>query len=240
VQNVSRDLRHFFVEAPEHELIKADYSQAQMRILAHLCREEELKRLFKDPSRDVHTETSDLLGLHDRNVAKEINFGICYGMTPVALCRKINDLKEKRGETDFIGVETALDYMSGFHTRYPRIKFILDLEWKRIKSQPMDKRGVSSLTGRFRRFNRRATSRVERQFRVTWPQQIEADLIKTSMVRLDKIFKKRELEARLVMMIHDSIWVETPSDEEPEIRSIMEDVMTTAGELDVPLEVDFE
>ncbi|MFC1833792.1 DNA polymerase [Thermodesulfobacteriota bacterium] len=97
VQNVSRDLRHLFLPAAGHVLIKADYSQAQMRILAHLSRDAELMRIFRDPNGDVHTETSKLLALNDRDVAKEINFGMCFGMTPVGLCRKINDLKERRG-----------------------------------------------------------------------------------------------------------------------------------------------
>lgn len=240
VQNVSRDLRHLFIPAPGHVLIKADYSQAQMRILAHLSRDPELMRIFRDPKGDVHKETSDLLGLNDRNAAKEINFGICYGMTPIALCRKINDLKEKRGETDFIDVETALNYITGFHERYPRIRFFLDLEWNRLKSQPLEKRGVSSLMGRLRRFDRRASSRVERQFRVTWPQQIEADLIKTAMLRLDRIFRRRNMKARIVMMIHDALWVEAPPQEAEQVRHLMTRMMTTTGKLGVPLEVDIE
>ena len=81
---------------------------------------------------------------------------------------------------------------------------------------------------------------MERQFRVTWPQQIEADLIKTAMLRLDRIFRRRNMKARIVMMIHDSIWVEAPVAEEKEARKILEEVMTTAVELSVPLEVKFD
>jgi len=240
VQNVSRELRHLFVPAPGHVLVKADYSQAQMRILAHLARDTELIRLFNDPDGDVHAETSELLGLNDRDVAKEINFAICFGMTHFALSRKINDLKKRQGSKDFIDGLTAWDYISGFHSRYPRIRFILDLEWGRLKSQPLDKRGVPSLIGRFRKFDRRATRRVERQFRVTWPQQIEADLIKTAMLRLDRIFRRRNMKARIVMMIHDAIWVEAPQEEESEVRRLVRRMMTTAGRLRVPLEVDIE
>ena len=102
VQNVSRNLRHLFVPAPGHVLIKADYSQAQMRILAHLSQDPELMRIFNDPHGDVHTETSNWLGLNDRNVAKEINFAISFGMGAAALCNKINRLKESQNRTDFI------------------------------------------------------------------------------------------------------------------------------------------
>jgi len=74
---------------------------------------------------------------------------------------------------------------------------------------------------------------------VTWPQQIEADLIKTAMVRLDRIFHRRNLKARMVMMIHDALWVEARGDEEHKVRQLVGRMMTTTGKLDVPLEVDF-
>ncbi|MFC1833791.1 DNA polymerase [Thermodesulfobacteriota bacterium] len=137
-------------------------------------------------------------------------------------------------------METALNYITGFHERYPRIRFFLDLEWDRLKSQPLEKRGVSSLMGRFRRFDRRATTRVERQFRVTWPQQIEADLIKTAVVRLDRIFRRRNMKARIVMMIHDSLWAEAPQGEASKVRHLVERMMTAAGGIRVPLKVDID
>jgi DNA polymerase I len=80
VQNISRELRHLFIPRKGYLLIKADYSQAQMRILAHLSGDPELIRVFNDSEGDVHTETSLCLGLNDRSVAKEINFAICFGM----------------------------------------------------------------------------------------------------------------------------------------------------------------
>jgi DNA polymerase-1 len=74
---------------------------------------------------------------------------------------------------------------------------------------------------------------------VTWTQQIEADLMKTAMVRLDRIFRRRNMKARIVMMIHDALWVECPNEEESEVKSLVQRMMTTAGRLDVPLKVDF-
>jgi DNA polymerase-1 len=81
---------------------------------------------------------------------------------------------------------------------------------------------------------------LERSFKVTWPQQIEADLMKTAMVRLDRIFRRRNLKARIVMMIHDALWVEAPHEEENEARHLVERMMITAGKLTVPLAVDFQ
>ena len=80
----------------------------------------------------------------------------------------------------------------------------------------------------------------ELRFRVTWPQQIEADLTKTAMVRPHGVFRSENMQARLVMMIHESIWVEAPVQDEPEMKRLIRDVMITIGDLDVPLEVDFE
>jgi len=238
VQNVSRDLRYLFVPASGHVLIKADYSQAQMRILAHLSQDPELMRIFQDAKVDVHTETSDWLGLNDRDVAKEINFAICFGMGAAALCRKINDLKEQQGSADLIDFDTAYSYIDGFYGRFPKVREFFAQEWEKLKRPPAQERVVRSLMGRERRFPRRPSSEMERQFRVTWPQQIEADLIKTAMVRLNRIFRRRNMKARIVMMIHDSIWVEASETEEAQVRRLMRRIMTKAGRLRVPLAVD--
>jgi hypothetical protein len=72
------------------------------------------------------------------------------------------------------------------------------------------------------------------------PQQIEADLIKTAMVRLDRILRGRNMKARIVMMIHESIWVEAPHGDDEEVRRLVSNMMSTAGRLAVPLEVDTE
>ncbi len=240
VQNVSRDLRHLFVAPLGHVLIKADYSQAQMRILAHLSRDPELMRIFRDPNGDVHTETSDWLGLTDRSVAKEINFAICFGMGPSALCRKINELKESLGVGDIIDEAAARSYIEGFYERFSKVRAFFDREWEMLKKLPAHARVVQSLMGRERRFPRRASSEMERQFRVTWTQQIEADLIKTAMLRFDRIFRRRNMKARIVMMIHDALWVEAPPQEAEQVRHLMTRMMTTTGKLGVPLEVDIE
>jgi DNA polymerase-1 len=222
---------------PGHVLIKADYSQAQMRILAHLSQDPELMRIFNDPNGDVHTETSDLLGLNDRNVAKEINFAISCGMGAAALCNKINRLKDSQKRRDFIDVATAQSHIDDFYGRFPKVRDFFRQEWEKLKKLSAQERVVRSLIGRERQFQRRPSSEMERQFRVTWPQQIEADLIKTGMLRLDRTFRRRNMKARIVMMIHDSIWIEAPIAEKEEARKIMAEVMTTVVELSVALDV---
>ena len=95
-------------------------------------------------------------------------------------------------------------------------------EWKKMTKLPVKDRVVRSLLGRERHFPWRPSAAVERQFRVTWPQQIEADLMKTAMVRLDRIFRRRNMKARIVMMIHDALWVECPEDEAEQVRHLVE------------------
>jgi DNA polymerase I len=240
VQNVSRQLRHLFIPAPGHVLIKADYSQAQMRILAHLSKDPELMKIFNNPTGDVHAETSRRLGLNDRNIAKEINFAISFGMGAAGLCSKINELKKKQGRTDFVGLDGAQSYIEGFYRRFPKVKEFFDQEWEKLKKLASQERVVRSLLGRERRFQRRPSSEVERRFRVTWPQQIEADLIKTAMVRLDRILRRRNMKARIVMMIHDALWVEAPHEEAEPVKHLLRKMMITASKLTVPLEVDIK
>jgi DNA polymerase I len=245
IQNVSRRLRYLFVPAPGHVLIKADYSQAQLRILAHLSNDEGLIRIFRKGG-ELHGETARLLGI-DRDLAKQVNFGICFGISAPRLAGRINSEILKRNRTlppeeqqPVIDEARAEGYIDQFHNRYPGVSAFFDREWKKLKRLPQADRVVRSPLGRIRRFDSYPSKALERSFRVTWPQQIEADLIKTAMLRLDRIFRRRNMKARIVMMIHDCIWVEAAKEEESQVRHLMRKMMTTAGKLTVPLEIDFE
>ena len=126
--------------------------------------------------------------------------------------------------------------MNGLRT----VNDFFDHEWKRLKRVSPESRLLRSLMGRERKFPLRPTAEMERQFRVTWPQQIEADLIKTAMVRLDRIFRRRNMDARIVMMIHDALWAECPNEEQSEARRLVRRTMTNAARLNVPLVVELE
>jgi DNA polymerase I len=245
VQNVSRRLRHLLVPAPGHVLIKTDYSQAQLRILAHLSNDVDLIKIFNDGG-DVHGETARLLGI-DRDLAKQVNFGICFGISPGHLAARINSeivkrnrLCEPQDQQSLLDEATAQGYIDQFHGRYPGVRAFFEREWKKLKKVPQNDRVVRSPLGRIRRFNSYPSKAVERSFKVTWPQQIEADLIKTAMLRLDRIFRKRNMEARIVIMIHDALWVECPEEEAEQVRHLMWRMMSTAAQLRVPLEVDIK
>ena len=92
--------------------------------------------------------------------------------------------------------------------------------------------------GRIRRFDTYPSKALERSFKVTWPQQIEADLIKTAMVRLVRICRRRNMTARIVMLIHDALWIECPEDESEQVRHLVKRMMSTAAKFKVPLAVD--
>jgi DNA polymerase I len=245
VQNVSRRLRYLFVPAPGHVLVKADYSQAQLRILAHLSGDDNLMRVFTEGG-DVHGETARLLGI-DRDLAKQVNFGICFGISAPRLAARINSEILKRSRTlspeehqPIIDETTAQGYIDQFHDRYPAVRAFFYREWRTLKRLPQKDRVARSPLGRVRRFDSYPSKALERSFRVTWPQQIEADLIKTAMLRLDRIFRRRSVKGRFVMIIHDALWVEAPHEEENQVRHLVERMMITAGKLAVPLDVDIK
>jgi DNA polymerase I len=245
VQNVSRRLRYLFVPAPVNLLIKADYSQAQLRILAHLSNDEGLIRVFSAGG-DVHGETARLLGI-DRDLSKQVNFGICFGISAPRLAAKMNSeivksnrLREPHEQQPPVDEALAHGYIEQFHSRYPGVSAFFDREWKRLKRFPQADRVVRSPLGRIRRFDTYPSKALGRSFKVTWPQQIEADLIKTAMLRLDRIFRRRGMKARIVMMIHDALWVETPEEEADQARHLMRRMMSTAAKLQVSMEVDIK
>ena len=101
-------------------------------------------------------------------------------------------------------------------------------------------KGFSAVSSIGRRFPRRPSAELKRRHRVTWPQQIEADIIRTVMVRLERIFRQKNLRERIVTMIHDALWLQASQGEETAVRDPMQTEATGAGDLDVPLIVDFE
>jgi DNA polymerase I len=236
VQNVSRELRYLFVPRPGCVFVKADYAQAQLRILAHLSEDENLMALF-NTGRDPHGETAQWLGI-DRDSAKQVNFGMCFGISAATLAIRISELRKSQGREPIDEV-TAQGYIDSFYKRFPGVGQFFANAWQALLKQRKGERITTAPSGRIRRFDTRATDAVERKFRITWPQQMEADMIKTAMVRLDRIFHRRNMKARIVMVIHDALWAECPEEEVDQVRHLVNKMMTTAASLRVPLKVDF-
>jgi DNA polymerase I len=120
------------------------------------------------------------------------------------------------------------------------VKQFFDKEWAKLKRLPQKDRIVRSPMGRIRRFDSFPSRALERSFKMTWPQQIEAHLIKIVMVRLDRIFRRRNMKAQIIMMIHDALWVECPQNEAEQVKQLVRRMMIKAEKLTVPITVDFQ
>lgn len=241
VQNIDkRKYRHLLTAPPGRTLVKADWKTCQARILAHLSRDPELTRLFMD-GQDFHTRTAQMLGLGSRDEAKPVNFGIIFGQGSKALAREIDASWKEQGKPGRVDEVKAQEYIDTFFHAYSNILPYFDEEYGRLTAPELSERVIKNpVTGRIRRFSRRKSDKLMRGMKATLLQQVESHLLKISLTRLHTKIKRRGLGGQVVACIHDSIWVEAPLAEEREVRGIMEEVMTTAMSLSVPLGVDFE
>jgi DNA polymerase I len=235
VQSIDKKkYRPLLVPAPGHVLLKPDYSAFQLRLLAHLSGDPLLTDVFMK-NEDIHTKTADWLGLSGtseqrRNQAKAVNFGICFGQGAHSLASDLG-----------VHPDQAQSYIDSFFGVYRGAGKFFDETVQSLKDQKNpEERVIFSPFGRIRKFTTRFTSREARKARVTPLQQMESDIVKQAMVGINREFVKRGMRSKLVMMIHDSIWVEAPEEEANEARQIMDKIMTTAADLKVPLQVKFE
>ncbi len=240
VQNIDKEKYRPLLIAPlGRKLVKADWKTCQARILAHLSRDPELTRLFMN-GEDLHTRTTQMLGLRSRDEAKPINFGIIFGQRAKALAREITASWKEQGLPGGVHESQAEDYIDTFFGTYKSILPYFDQEYGRLTDQGVSERVLKNpVTGRIRRFPKRDSDKLMREMKATLLQQVESHVLKVSLVKLDSELKKKGLDARIVACIHDSAWVETSVEEELEVREVMERVMTKAISLSVPLSVDF-
>ena len=241
VQNIDKKkYRPLLVAEPGRTLIKADWKTCQARILAHLSKDPELTRLFMD-GEDLHTQTAQMLGLGSRDEAKPINFGIIFGQGARALAREINSSWKEQGQARRVDEDQAQDYIETFFATYKGILPYFKEEYDKLTGLEISERVLKNpLTGRIRRFAKRESNKLMREMKATLLQQVESHLLKASLVRLSKEIRSRDLDARIVACIHDSIWLEATADVEPEVRETVKSVMRTTMSLSVPLAVDFE
>jgi DNA polymerase I len=241
VQNFDKKkYRPLLIATPGRTLVKAEWKTCQARILAHLSKDPELTRLFKD-GEDLHTRTAEMLGLGSRDEAKPINFGIIFGQGSRALAREITASWKEQGLPGGVYESQAEDYIDTFFATYVSVLPYFDEEYEKLIGPNNSDRALKNLVaGRIRRFPRKESGKLKREMKATLLQQVESHLLKVSLVRLSVELKAKEMNARIVACIHDSIWVEAPVDEAKNVRQIMETVMTSAGDMTVPLSVDFE
>ena len=234
---VGRQIRKAFVAPPKHVLIAADYSQIELRVLAHLSKDEALTQAFKE-DQDIHSAVAaqvfdtaiENVTKEQRSRAKVINFGIIYGITAYGLARRIDDLTNESAAkliTDyklrFTGIDRFLDECVSFAREHGYVQTILGR-----------RRAITEIDER----NGQRRQLAERLSINSVVQGSAADLIKVAMVNLQHRIERESLPAKLLLQIHDELVVECPAKEADRIAKAVEEAMTGAMELDVPLKVD--
>ena len=228
-----REIRACFVADPGCKLISADYSQVELRLLAHIADEEVLKDIFRR-GEDVHTATAEeiLGGKPDpgtRSKAKMVNYGIVYGLSAYGLADRLQ-----------IPQEEAQEFIDRYLERFPAVKAFIDSTIEQANEQGY----VSTLFGRRRRIPElRARQRQTRQLgeRLAVNMVIQgtaADIIKIAMVRCPQRAPAGRPVHRLVLQIHDELLFEAPDDEVELATQIVRREMAESFELDPPLGVD--
>jgi DNA polymerase-1 len=229
-------IRQAFIAAPGCELISADYSQIELRVLAHLSEDKTLIEAFK-ADEDIHARTAaDVFGVFPemvnsdmRRQAKVINFGILYGMSAFGLAKELG-----------VAQKTAQAYIDGYFERYKKVREYLDeiLEGARRDGY------VCTLLNR-RRYLPELKSKIPsvRQFAermaINTPiQGTAADLIKVAMVNIEHLLKNMSMNTRLIMQVHDELVLETPLKEKEEIMAMVKKEMEEVIKLKVPLKVE--
>lgn len=233
---LGRLIRKVFVPEEGFVFVDADYSQIELRILAHCSGDENLIRAYKEAkdihrmtaSQVFHTPFAEVTDLQRRN-AKAVNFGIVYGISSFGLSQ---DLSITRKE--------ASEYIEHYFETYPGIKKFLDDSVKHAK----DYGYAVTLFGRRRPVPELKSSNfMQRNFgeRVAMNAPIQgtaADIIKIAMIGVDDELKKRNMKSRLILQVHDELLVEAEISEVEEVKAILKDKMENAGQLSVPLIVD--
>jgi DNA polymerase-1 len=233
---LGREIRQAFVAAPGHVLVSADYSQIELRLLAHFTGDPVLIEAFRK-GQDIHTRTAmEVFGVSDtavdgdmRRMAKTVNFGIIYGLSAFGLAQRLR-----------IDNDQARAYIEGYFARYPRVKQYLDSIIALARQQGY----VTTLMQRRRYLpeidhsNRNVREAAERTA-INMPfQGSAADLIKLAMIRLHQQIISEHLPCSMLLQIHDELLFEIPenavAEMTPRIKSTMENVWT----LQVPLTVD--
>ena len=233
---LGKEIRKAFIADEGCKLLSADYSQVELRILAHLADDKALISAFKK-CEDVHSRTAaEIFGVSinkvdedQRRSAKAINFGIVYGLSPFGLSRQ---LKISRGE--------AKQYIDQYFQLYSNVKKFMDdtIEGAR-------KLGYTNTLLKRRRYlpdinnkNRQAREAAERIAINSPVQGSAADMIKVAMINLHKVFAKKKLKSKMLLQVHDELVFESPEDEQAIVEKIVKKEMEGVFKLKVPLVVD--
>jgi DNA polymerase I len=232
---LGREIRAAFVAAPGCKLLSADYSQIELRILAHLSEDPVLVEAFSR-GEDIHSRTAqEVFGVapfaqtHDhRRVAKVINFGVIYGLSAFGLAQNLS-----------IDTREAAKFIAAYFERYSGVKKFLDHQIAETRKSGFTK----TLFGRIRPISEINSPQpnmrnfAERTAMNTPMQGAAADLIKLAMIEMDKRLQK-DFESKMILQVHDELLFEGPDNEIPRLTKVVKEVMENVYKLRVPLLVD--
>jgi len=229
------EVRKAFIAPKDHLLLSADYSQIELRVLAHLSGDENLITAFKE-NKDIHAQTAaqlfnlplDKITTKERQIGKRVNFGIVYGQTPFGLSK---ELGIKQGQ--------AREYIDKYFEQYPSVK-----SWMQtVVDETLDKGYCENLWGRRRHvpeIYEKNRSRFELGKRIainTVVQSTAADLIKMAMIELENRFNKQQKQTKLLLQIHDELLIELHQKDLPEVESITKSIMEEIVSWKAPIKV---
>ena len=231
-----RRIRQAFIPDPGHVLVAADYSQIELRIMAHLSADEGLLSAFANDA-DIHRATAaEVFSIKpskvtddQRRSAKAINFGLIYGMSAFGLGKQLG-----------IGRIEAQDYIDRYFSRYPGVQAFME----NTRVQAREQRFVETVFGRRLYLNDMGSSNHARRqaaerAAINAPMQgTAADLIKLAMLAVDKSITEQNLQMRMIMQVHDELVLEVSEDDVDQTRAMLNSLMTSVAELAVPLKVE--
>jgi DNA polymerase-1 len=240
LQNISikseegRKIREAFVAPKDHYLVSSDYSQVELRMLAHMANEQMMIQAFEHGV-DIHKKTASAIFEEDmdevtdaqRRIAKTVNFAVIYGQTPFGLSQELHISKME-----------AKEFIDAYFESYPNIHRYMDSlidfckENGYVKTLLNRRREIPEINAEnmmVREFGKRAAMNAP-------IQGSAADLIKIAMIKMDKVLKERNLKSKMLLQIHDELIFQVPDDELEIMKDLIVNVMDNAMDLHVPLE----
>jgi DNA polymerase-1 len=236
--DLGKQVRQAFIAPPGSLLLAGDYSQIDLRALAHLSQDTSLLEAFRNDE-DIHAATAaQLFGVTPdkvtpdmRRLAKTVNFGVIYGMSEYGLEQATELSREEAGK-----------FITAYFEKRPQVQLYLE----ETKQQARLQGYVQTILGRRRYIpeinspNRNIREAAERMAINMPVQGTSADIIKVAMVKLEKEMRQRQVKSKLILQVHDELIFEVPEDEMPMMRQLVRDIMSNAVKLSVPVKVDMK